>query len=286
MTKVVVLGASGMLGSAVCSTFQNAEVIALPRSQADVTNREILEKVIPENAVVINAAAYTAVDNAESNAKEAFAINAEAVRNIAEVVKARQGRLIQISTDYVFDGLAIKPYPEDAPRNPQSVYGASKAKGEEYVQQIIPESGIVVRTAWLYGTPGKSFASTILGLGASQDTLDVVDDQVGQPTSTIDVARMLHILVNLKVKTGVFHATNSGQASWFEFAQELFVLAGWDPQRIRPVSSLAFPRPAPRPAWSVLDHGAWARHAIPTPRYWKEALTEAWDLGLKDLVNK
>ena len=286
MTTVVVLGASGMLGRAVVSAFPHEEVIALSRPQADITNRALLEEAIPERALVVNAAAYTAVDDAESHSAEAFAINAEGVRNVAEVVKAHNGRLIHISTDYVFDGQGTEPYREDSPRNPQSVYGASKARGEEYVQEILPDTGIVARTTWLYGTTGNSFAHTILGLGATRETLDVVDDQVGQPTSAIDVARMVHSLATRGVMNGVFHATNSGQASWFEFAQALFALAGWETDRIRPVASHVFPRPAQRPAWSVLAHDAWTAHNIAPPRHWKEALQETWDLGLKDVVQR
>ena len=286
MTTVVVLGASGMLGRAVVSAFPHEEVIALSRPQADITNRALLEEAIPERALVVNAAAYTAVDDAESHSAEAFAINAEGVRNVAEAVKAHNGRLIHISTDYVFDGQGTEPYREDSPRNPQSVYGASKARGEEYVQEILPDTGIVARTAWLYGTTGNSFAHTILGLGATRETLDVVDDQVGQPTSAIDVARMVHSLAQRGVTNGVFHATNSGQASWFEFAQDLFALAGWETDRIRPVASHVFPRPAQRPAWSVLAHDAWTAHNIAPPRHWKEALQETWDLGLKDVVQR
>ena len=286
MTTVVVLGASGMLGRAVVSAFPHEEVIALSRPQADITNRALLEKIIPERALVVNAAAYTAVDDAESHSAETFAINAEGVRNVADAVKAHKGRLIHISTDYVFDGQGTEPYREDSPRNPQSVYGASKARGEEYVHEILPDTGIVARTAWLYGTTGNSFARTILGLGATRKTLDVVDDQFGQPTSAIDVARMVHSLAQRGVTNGVFHATNSGQASWFEFAQDLFALAGWEKDRIRPVSSHAFPRPAQRPTWSVLGHDAWTSHNIPPPRHWKEALQETWDLGLKDVVQQ
>lgn len=286
MTTVVVLGASGMLGQAVVSSFPPGEVMALSRSQADITNRAQLTEVIPNHALVVNAAAYTAVDDAESHSDEAFAINAEGVRNVAEVVKAKNGHLMHISTDYVFSGQGTEPYRENSARNPQSVYGESKARGEEYVQEILPTTGIVARTAWLYGTTGKSFARTILELGSTRETIDVVHDQIGQPTSAIDVSRMIKSLATLGVTNGVFHATNAGQASWFEFAQALFALAGWDVDRIRPVSSHAFPRPAQRPQYSVLAHDAWGAHNIAPPRHWRDALQETWDLGLKDAVQQ
>ena len=149
MTTVVVVGSSGMLGHALVDALGDHDLRALTRAEADLTNKATLEQVIPERAVVINAAAYTDVDGAETHGDEAFAVNAEGVRHLAEVVKARQGRLIHVSTDYVFDGTATTPYSEDSPRNPTSAYGASKARGEEYVQEILPDTGIIARTAWL-----------------------------------------------------------------------------------------------------------------------------------------
>jgi dTDP-4-dehydrorhamnose reductase len=154
------------------------------------------------------------------------------------------------------------------------------------VQEILPDTGIIARTAWLYGLPGSSFASTILSLGKTKESLDVVNDQIGQPTSTLDVARMVRALVESDIHSGVFHATNSGNASWYDFAQKLFTLARWDPQRIRPVTSEAFPRPASRPAWSVLGHEAWSANGLPTPRDWHDALEETWATGFDDLVQE
>jgi dTDP-4-dehydrorhamnose reductase len=284
MTTVVVVGSSGMLGHALVAELGDHELRALTKADADLTNKATLEQVIPERAVVINAAAYTDVDAAETHRTEAFAVNAEGVRHLAEVVQVRQGRLIHVSTDYVFDGTATTPYSENSDRNPVSVYGASKAQGEEYVQDILPDSGIIVRTAWLYGLPGSSFARTILTLGKTKESLDVVNDQIGQPTSTLDVARMIRALVESDVHSGVFHATNSGQASWCDFAQRLFSLAGWDPTRITPVTSEAFPRPASRPAWSVLGHEAWSAQGLSAPRDWRDALDEAWNTGFNHLV--
>ena len=284
MTTVVVVGSSGMLGHALVDALGDHDLRALTRAEADLTNKATLEQVIPERAVVINAAAYTDVDGAETHRDEAFAVNAEGVRHLAEVVKAREGHLIHVSTDYVFDGTATTPYSEDSPRNPTSAYGASKARGEEYVQEILPDTGIIARTAWLYGLPGSSFAQTILTLGKTRESLDVVTDQIGQPTSTLDVARMITVLVESNTRSGVFHATNSGNASWFDFAQRLFSLAGWDPKRITPVTSETFPRPASRPAWSVLGHEAWTACGFSTPRDWRDALDEAWSNGFDDVA--
>lgn len=286
MTTVVVLGASGMLGHAVVSELEGYDTRALTRADADLTDRSMLDDAIPRGAIVINTAAYTNVDGAESHRADAFAVNAEGVRHVAEVVRARHGRLIHISTDYVFDGIASTPYPEEAPRNPQSVYGTSKAEGEQYVQELLPDSGIIARTAWLYGLPGSNFPRTILTLGKERESLEVVNDQIGQPTSTLDVARMIRTLVASDTTSGIFHATNSGHASWFDLAQRLFTLAGWDPQRIRPVSSEAFPRPATRPHWSVLGHEVWLNQGLPAPRDWKDALDEAWVRGFRELAHE
>ena len=276
MTKLVVLGAQGMLGQALIRRLSHRDPLAAGRSEADVTDSVALEKFIPKGATVINASAYTKVDEAESNEAEAWAINTDAVALIARAVKAKNGRLIHVSTDYVFDGRATMPYSEDAPGSPRSAYGRSKLGGEQAVQEILPESGIIVRTAWLYGYPGKSFPGTILKASRDRESLDVVTDQVGQPTWTGDVAWMVESLIGNEISHGVFHATNSGKTSWYGFAQEVFRLAGLDPNRVRPVTSESFPRPAPRPSYSVLGHSAWDLHGLPPPRPWEEALAEAW----------
>jgi len=235
-----------------------------------------LQSFIPESATVINASAYTDVDGAESDEAAAFAVNADAVRLIAETVKAKGGRLIHISTDYVFDGTAPEPYDEGATRSPKSAYGRSKLGGEQAVEDILPNSGVIVRTAWLYGYPGKSFPATILRASQNREFLDVVTDQVGQPTWTGDVAAMVESLVVNDIRHGIFHATNSGQTSWNGFARAVFRQAGLDEEKVRPVTSEAFPRPAPRPSYSVLGHSAWGLNGLQEPRPWEDALAEAW----------
>jgi len=276
MTELVVLGAGGMLGRALVEHLaQHAPLIAA-RADVDVTNRDALQSFIPEGATVINASAYTDVDGAESDEAAAFAVNADAVRLIAETVKAKGGRLIHISTDYVFDGTAPEPYDEGATRFPKSAYGRSKLGGEQAVEDILPNSGVIVRTAWLYGYPGKSFPATILRASQNREFLDVVTDQVGQPTWTGDVAAMVESLVMNDVRHGIFHATNSGQTSWNGFARAVFRQAGLDEEKVRPVTSEAFPRPAPRPSYSVLGHSAWGLNGLQEPRPWEDALAEAW----------
>ena len=280
MTRLVVLGAGGMLGRALVKRLAQYEPLRATRAEVDVTDVAALQTFIPEGSTVINAAAYTNVDDAESREPAALAINAEAVAHIAHTVKAKHGRLIHISTDYVFDGDATRPYAEDAPRSPQGAYGRSKLAGEEVVQEILPKSGVIVRTAWLYGYPGKNFPGTILRASREREVLDVVTDQVGQPTWTGDVAAMVERLVDSEISHGIFHATNSGEASWYDFARAVFREAGLDGNRIRPVTSDAFPRPAPRPTYSVLGHSAWEHHGFPAPRPWEEALAEAWEKEL------
>ena len=286
MTQLVVLGAEGMLGRALTTRLAHLDLLSAGRAEADVTDAETLSRVIPEGATVINASAYTDVDGAESDEIGAAAINADAVALIADTVKSKGGRLIHVSTDYVFDGTATSPYVEDAPRSPQSAYGRSKLQGELAIQETLPDSGIILRTAWLYGFPGKSFPATILRASQDREFLDVVTDQVGQPTWTGDVVRMVESLVVNDIAQGVFHATNSGQTSWHGFAQAIFRHAGLGDHRIRPTVSEAFPRPAPRPSYSVLGHNAWSVHSLPQPRSWEDALAEAWTEELQHVLGR
>ena len=286
MTTIHIVGAGGMLGQALVRELGGFPVSAGTRDTADLTRPETLEAFITSGSIVINAAAYTQVDAAEEDRDAAFATNATGVSNLAVVAKAKNARVIHVSTDYVFDGVAREPYGEDSPTNPATVYGASKLAGEKSLREILPDGSVIVRTSWLYGVPGSSFPATILGAAQTRDTLRVVTDQIGQPTWTRDVARMIRFLLESSVTSGVFHATNAGQASWWEFARRLFELAGWDPERVLPTTSETFVRPAPRPAWSVLGHGNWEKNGLPNPRHWREALDEAWDTELHTLVSE
>jgi dTDP-4-dehydrorhamnose reductase len=286
MTTIHIVGAGGMLGGALVRELADFPVSAGTRETADLTRPETLEAFITPGSIVINAAAYTQVDEAEEDRDAAFASNATGVSNLATVAKAKNARVIHVSTDYVFDGVAREPYDEDSPTNPATVYGASKLAGEKFLREILPDESLIVRTAWLYGVPGSSFPATILGAAQTRDTLQVVTDQIGQPTWTRDVARLVRSLLESSVTSGVFHATNAGQASWWEFARRLFELAGWDPERVLPTTSETFVRPAPRPAWSVLGHGNWEKNGLPAPRHWREALDEAWDTELHTLVSE
>jgi len=284
MTQIQILGANGMLGSALMRELSDTSPVPGPRDVVDIRELDQVQDFVKPGAVVINASAYTQVDAAESDDENAFSVNAEVVKNLAVAAKDKKARIIHISTDYVFDGEANTPYAEDATPAPRSVYGASKLAGERFLHTLAPEHSVILRTAWLYGHPGSCFPNTILKAANSRDTLQVVTDQVGQPTWTGDVARMVRLIIDAPDVTGIFHATNSGQASWWEFARRLFELAGLDPNRIERTTSESFVRPAPRPSWSVLAHQAWARHGFPKPRHWRDALDEAWDTELHALT--
>jgi dTDP-4-dehydrorhamnose reductase len=275
-----ILGAGGMLGQALLKEFSAEGAIGSTRENVDLTSMGQLEDFISPGSTVINAAAYTQVDAAETHREDAFAINAEGVANLARVGAAKNARVVHISTDYVFAGDEQVPYEVNDAPNPRSVYGESKLAGELSLQEILPEDSVILRTAWLYGFPGSSFPKTILNAARTRDTLQVVTDQIGQPTWTGDVARMVRAVVERPEVSGIFHATNSGQASWWDFARALFEKAGLDPHRVEPTTSDTFVRPAPRPAWSVLSHSAWANQGFPTPRHWREALDDAWDAEL------
>ena len=276
MTRILLTGAGGMLGHDLVSVLSGREINPLTRSELDITDAKAVEEAVSGHDVVINAAAYTKVDDAETHRDEAFAINAEGPRNLARSAHAHGATLIQLSTDYVFDGTAKDPYSEDSPLNPVSVYGQSKAEGERAVLSEHPEGTIIVRTAWLYGEHGPNFPATMLRLAHERETLSVVTDQIGQPTWTHDLATWIKGLIDAKISHGIFHGTNSGETNWFDFARAVFEEAGLDPERIQPTTSEAFVRPAPRPAWSVLGHDNWVAAGFPRPRPWREALTEAF----------
>lgn len=278
MTRILLTGAGGMLGRDLVEVLADHTLTTTTRQTLDITDPVDVDDAVSHHDVVINAAAYTAVDQAESEPDEAFAVNATGPQHLARAASRHGTRLIHISTDYVFDGRATTPYPEDAPRNPQSVYGRTKAAGEEAIEQLHPDGSIIVRTAWLYGQHGTHFPKTMLQAATTRDSLDVVTDQIGQPTWSHDLAGMIAILIDAGISHGVFHGTNSGQASWFDFAQAIFRRAGLDPDRIRPTTSEAFVRPATRPAWSVLGHDSWAHHGLPSPRNWHDAWDEAFDV--------
>ena len=280
MSRWLITGAAGMLGRDLVSVLERGgeTVTALTRAELDITDgaavRDALRHWRP--AVVVNCAAWTAVDAAETSEDAALRLNGQAVADLAVACAAAGARLIQPSTDYVFDGQARRPYAEDDVPSPGTAYGRTKLAGEQAVLDRLDGTGYVVRTAWLYGAHGPNFVRTMIRLEQQRPDLDVVDDQHGQPTWTMDVADRIVALVSSGAPAGVYHATSSGETTWFGLAREVFRLLGADPDRVRPVGSAAYARPAPRPAYSVLGHDAWRRAGLSPIGDWRLALRQAF----------
>jgi dTDP-4-dehydrorhamnose reductase len=274
----LVTGAGGMLGRDLLAALSGCDVTAADRASLDITDAAAVEVAVAGHDVVVNCAAWTAVDAAESAEPAAFDVNAVGAGLLARACARHGAALVQVSTDYVFDGTASEPYAEAAAPAPCSAYGRTKAAGERVVRAELPERHWILRTAWLYGEHGPNFVRTMARLEAERDTVDVVDDQLGQPTWTGDLAERVVATVGGGAPYGTYHATSSGQTTWFGLAHAVFELLGADPSRVRPTSSAAFVRPAPRPAYSVLGHDRWAAAGLPPMRPWHEALREAFPL--------
>ena len=282
MSKWLVTGASGMLGrdlTAVLADETDIEMVAASRPELDITDRAAVRAAVAGRDVVVNTAAWTDVDGAEADEAGALAVNATGTANIAAACAESGAVLLHLSTDYVFSGDATTPYPEDAPVAPVSAYGRTKAAGEASVRALLPDRGFVVRTAWLYGEHGRNFVTTILRAAADRETLDVVSDASGQPTWSLPLAGQLVALGRAaergQAPPGAYHGTASGSTTWYGLARAAFELSGLDPDRIRPVSSDRFPRPAPRPAFSVLGHAGWDRAGVPPLAGWRQMLADA-----------
>ncbi|MEU5765636.1 dTDP-4-dehydrorhamnose reductase [Streptomyces asoensis] len=280
----LVAGAGGMLGRDTVQELlrRGEDVTGLGRTALDVTRPASVAAAFAAYRpdVVVNCAAHTAVDDAETDEARALLVNGEGPRLLAAACAAHDARLVHVSTDYVFDGTARTPYAEDHPPSPRTAYGRTKLAGERAVRALLPDASVIVRTAWLYGVHGRSFVRTMLDLETRRATVDVVDDQRGQPTWSADVAVRVADLGPLAGRgaTGVFHATAAGEATWYDLAREVFRLTGADPDRVRPTTGDRCPRPAPRPAYSVLSHGRWREADLPPPRDWRTALRQALPL--------
>ncbi|MFG1997385.1 dTDP-4-dehydrorhamnose reductase [Actinoplanes sp. NPDC048988] len=268
----LVTGAGGMLGRDLVLALRESgqtEVVAATRASLDIADEAAVRQAVEGADVVLNAAAWTDVDGAEANEEAATAVNGHAV---AVLAAAAGKRLIHVSTDYVFDGTATSPYPEDAGAAPVNAYGRSKAVGE---RAVLAAGGSVVRTAWLYGEHGNNFVRTMLRLARERDTVDVVDDQTGPPTWSYALARQLVALGRSPAAPGVYHGTAAGSTTWFGLAQAVFAEAGHDPSRVRPTTSDRFVRPAKRPSYSVLGHARWAETGVAPLPEWRPMLQEA-----------
>jgi dTDP-4-dehydrorhamnose reductase len=268
--RVTVFGASGLLGKELMREWTGDAVTGFSSRDADIRDAKRVEQVVQETRPdwIVLAAAYTDVDGCESNAELAFAVNCDAPVIVAHVAKMFGARLLFLSSDYVFDGRNTTPYEIDEARNPQSVYGRSKAEAEIKLLEVMPDC-CIARTSWLFGTGGKCFPDTILKLAASRPALDVVNDQRGCPTYAADLAGAISELTR-KNASGIVHVTNSGDCTWFQFAEEIVRNAGL-PTSVRPVSSQQMSRPAPRPAYSVLSSARLHSLGIEMPS-WADAL--------------
>ncbi|WP_145410977.1 dTDP-4-dehydrorhamnose reductase [Paenibacillus xylanexedens] len=279
--KILVTGANGQLGRDVVLLLEREgySVLACDRDQMDITNQAQCNKVISDfhPDVVIHCAAYTAVDAAESDVDGAYKVNAVGTRNVAVAAEKVGATLIYISTDYVFDGNSATPYQEYDDTNPQSVYGKSKRAGELLVQSLSTK-WFVVRTSWVYGIYGNNFVKTMLKLGQEKPKLQVVHDQKGSPTYTADLANFLMQLMQTE-KYGVYHASNSGTCTWYEFTQAIFEEARGNKYfsiqaHLEPCTTEQFPRPAPRPRNSVMDHLSIRTNGLVDLPPWREGLRE------------
>jgi dTDP-4-dehydrorhamnose reductase len=281
-TRWLVLGAGGMLGrdlTAVLSDRSDVVLTAATRSDVDVRDADAVRRAVAAADIVINSSAWTDVDGAEADPAGAMAVNGDAVGVLATACAETGIPLIHVSTDYVFPGDATQPYAEDAPTAPINAYGRSKLAGEQHVLRELPRLGYVVRTAWLYGEHGRNFVRTMLTLAQTRETVEVVDDQRGQPTWSGALAvRLVELGQRALAGTappGVYHGTASGETTWYGLARAAYELAGLDPDRVRPTTSQAFVRPAPRPSYSVLGHARWTAAGLPPLADWRAMLTEA-----------
>lgn len=272
--KILITGSNGMLGHDLTEVLGNDNILINTTSKTlDITDGDhVMDFIKNENPdIVINSAAYTDVDGCEENPELAYAVNGEGVRNLALACRETDSALVHISTDYVFKGEESAPRAEDDEVGPISVYGKSKLMGEEAIMEIL-DRYFIVRTAWLYGCNGRNFPKTMLELAKSHDALTVVNDEVGSPTYTLDLAEAISKLIKTD-RYGVYHITNSEGCSWFEFAKLIFELAGVEVE-VAPVTAREFARPAPRPSYSVLDNRKWVEEGFSPLRSYREAIED------------
>ena len=272
--KVLITGANGQLGKELVELFteKGFEVYGFGRDKMDITNQAQVQEVIStlKPNIVLHSAAHTQVDLAESEPEQAFSINAYGTRNVAVAAEAVGAKLVYVSTDYVFDGTTDKPYNEFSPTSPLGVYGKSKLAGEQFVRDLHSKF-FIVRTSWVYGKYGANFVKTMLKLGEERKELSVVADQIGCPTYTLDLANAILELVDSE-KYGIYHISNSGSCSWYELAKEIFKEAKME-IKVIPCTTADFPRPAARPAYSVLEHMSIELNQFSSIRSWRKGLS-------------
>lgn len=279
--KILITGSNGMLGHDLIEVLKdNHELIKTTSKNLDITDKEATISLIKESSpdIVINSAAYTDVDGCEENQELAYNVNGKGAENLALACKDLDIPLVHVSTDYVFNGQNNEPWLEDDEVGPISVYGKSKLKGEEAIQDIL-DKYFIVRTAWLYGLNGSNFPKTMLNLAEEHDKITVVYDEVGTPTYTLDLAKAIAELIETDYY-GVYHITNSDYCSWCEFAKYIFEVANKDVEVI-PVTAKEFARAAPRPSYSVLSHRNWVNNGFKPLRSYKEAVKDYINLLVK-----
>ena len=282
--KILITGAYGMLGSDLRETLKDHELLITGSKDLDITDENKVMNYILEKSpeIVINAAAYTAVDNCETDYENAYSVNAIGPKNLAKSCNKINIPLIHISTDYVFDGNKRTPLTEEDNLGPKTVYGKTKLEGEKLVQENAKKY-FILRTAWLYGIHGKNFVQTMLNLSKKNSELKVVNDQIGSPTYSKDLAIAISELLNSD-KYGIYHVTNKGEISWYDFSKKIFELSNIK-VNVKPVSTEEFSRPAPRPHYSVLSNQKWVKAGFTPMRNYDEALKDYLSL-LKSLDNK
>lgn len=278
MHKLLITGCRGQLGSelqTIADDYESIDFLFTDYDELDITDRKAVRNYIEEHEVdcVVNCAAYTAVDKAESEPEKCELLNDIAPGYLAEAIASRGGSMIQISTDYVFDGKGHIPYREDMPTAPQSVYGRTKLAGEEKVVRNCP-GAMVIRTAWLYSSYGKNFVKTMLRLAKERDEIGVVADQIGTPTYAHDLARAICTIVEQGIVPGIYHFTNEGVCSWYDFTKTIFRLEdiSADDCRVRPLRTDEYPSTAARPHYSVLDKSKIKKTYGLDIRWWEDAL--------------
>jgi dTDP-4-dehydrorhamnose reductase len=289
---LLVTGAGGMLGSELVSQAHAARDVAfargMTRADLDVTDAFAVRDVVHEwvrvvrsdspfhTPVVVNTAAYTAVDDAESDEDAAYAVNAAGPALLSKVCAENGMQLLHVSTDYVFPGTSKTPYEPTDQTAPRTAYGRTKLQGERAILSLHPTGSWIVRSSWLYGGDHTHFVRTMTSLERTRETVSVVDDQVGSPTWVADLASGLLELSRSQVPAGVLHASNAGEVSWYGFARAIFEEIGTDPARVLPTTTAAFPRPAKRPTYSVLSQKAWRAAGLQPLRGWRPALAAAF----------
>ena len=288
MNNILVTGSNGQLGSelkVLSTNHKEYNFFFETRDTLDITNEKDIEKFIKTNNIniIINTAAYTAVDKAEDDEKNALDINYKAVRNLASLAKTSNVKLIHISTDYVFDGSNFKPYKEDDKTNPQGVYGQTKLEGEIAIKQINPKNSIIIRTSWVYSSFGSNFVKTMLRLGKERDELGVIFDQVGTPTYARDLAQsILDIVPKLENNVvEIYHYSNEGVCSWYDFAKSIFELSSIE-CKVNAIETKDYPTPAQRPHYSVLNKSKIKNDFRLLTPYWRDSLIKCLDILQKD----